>query len=349
MLGISVYLPGSDPSLSLPFQTIFTSLHIPEDHPDMYRKELDKLGRLAQKYQVELMADISPTSLTHLGFTLDEAHRVKGWGVTGLRIDYGVEPEVIASLSRRMKIAVNASTVTQEELTTLAKNRANFTSMEAWHNYYPRPETALGWEEFTAKNQLLKEAGFKVAAFIPGDGKRRGPVCQGLPTLEAHRNYSSFAAFMELNQDPYVDHIVIGDPSVNEGSKKQFAAYYNGVILLRAKCFTENVSIQQLLQKKQTNRLDAARDVIRSAESRQPDFGHTFPIRAEHTMERTIGAITIDNENYGRYQGEVQITKRTLPADDKVNVIGRVIPEDRPLLPYIKGGMMFQVEWVRCQ
>lgn len=48
--------------------------------------------------------------------------------------------------------------------------------------------------------------------------------------------------------------------------------------------------------------------------------------------------ITMDNDLYGRYRGEVQITLNDLPADERVNVIGKVIPEDILLLSFIKPG-----------
>lgn len=65
-----------------------------------------------------------------------------------------------------------------------------------------------------------------------------------------------------------------------------------------------------------------------------------------HTTARPIGTVTIDNNRYGRYQGEVQITKTDLPADEKVNVIGHVVGDDLALLPYIEGGQKWMFKWV---
>jgi hypothetical protein len=42
--------------------------------------------------------------------------------------------------------------------------------------------------------------------------------------------------------------------------------------------------------------------------------------------------ITMDNDGYGRYRGEIQICRRDLEADERVNVIGHVSSEDLPLL-----------------
>ena len=53
---------------------------------------------------------------------------------------------------------------------------------------------------------------------------------------------------------------------------------------------------------------------------------------------RPRGSITIDNEKYLRYMGEMQILKVSLLSDERVNVVARISPEDLFLLDYIRGG-----------
>jgi len=354
MIGFSVYLANVDQNTEkdikkmkdLGFKGIFTSLHIPEEEPSKYKERLKLLGKIASKFQLELMADISPKSLSYLGLDWGNANRLMEWGVSGLRVDYGVTEEMVAFLSRKMKIALNASTIRENQVKLLQKYGANFKNMEAWHNYYPRPETGLAMSNFNEINAWLKKEGFTVMAFVPGDGTRRGPLFQGLPTLEKHRKMSSFAAFLELYENKWVDKIYIGDPSVDQWSGEQFRMFLKeDVILLHAKRFVNRPDINKYFESIQSNRPDEARDVIRSAESRLMALPGDSKIEPFHTVERPIGSITIDNERYGRYQGEIQITKRDLPKDEKVNVIGRVINRDLPLLPYIKGGQKFAVQW----
>lgn len=43
-------------------------------------------------------------------------------------------------------------------------------------------------------------------------------------------------------------------------------------------------------------------------------------------LPRDRGVITMDNREYGRYSGEIQLIRASLPADPRVNVIGR-LPE----------------------
>ena len=350
MRGISVYL-GDDSFLNLEpyiekvsklgFSSIFTSLHIPEDDPLLYKERLRQLGNWARKYDMELMADIAPPSLAHLGFDWSHAEGLLEWGVTGVRIDYGVADEIIVALSHKMKIALNASTLTKEGLAKLAGAGLQREAVEMWHNFYPRPETGLDSVEFVKTNLWLKSEGLTVMAFIPGDGILRGPLHKGLPTLEEHRDMAPFEAYMHLREEGAVDKILVGDISLSDDSLEQFRLFLQGGIRLRAKAFVEMGSMAV-----QTNRWDAARDCIRSMESRQYGLIGTHLLEPTNTITRNKGSITVDNERYGRYRGELQITKRDLPADEKVNVVGRVINEDLGLLPYIKGGMKFQIEWI---
>src|SRR5699024_472844 len=183
------------------FTSIFTSLHIPEDDPAYYSERLRQLGTWAREKEVSIYADVSGNALEKMGFSFRQAEELKELGLTGLRMDYGVELTQIAELSNQMKVALNASTLTPKELSELKKAGASFENLIAWHNYYPRPETGLSKDTFIRTNKWLKEEGFTVAAFVPGDGERRGPLYQELPTLEKHRNVHPLAGAIELQRD----------------------------------------------------------------------------------------------------------------------------------------------------
>src|SRR5699024_6306502 len=107
-------------------------------------------------------------------------------------------------------------------------------SVEAWHNFYPRPETGLGLSQFIEQNKKLKAEGITVMAFIPGDESLRGPLFMKLPTLEKHRHESPFSAFLEMRHDAFVDKILIGDHSIRSESLAQFKDYKQAIITLRA-------------------------------------------------------------------------------------------------------------------
>ncbi|MGC5772635.1 DUF871 domain-containing protein [Paenibacillus pabuli] len=313
------------------FKSIFTSLQIPEEDPRELLEPLTRIGEFALRHDMLFMVDVSPRTFNH--FSLQQ---LKASGVTGLRIDNGMEIDEIAELSHEWRVALNASTIDQAFLDGLREQQANFASLEAWHNYYPRPETGLDLTVFQSQNRWLQSQGLTVAAFIPGDGDLRGPLHEGLPSLEKHRHMSPFAGYLELVQECFVDNVLIGDLSVSPWTMQQFLAWNEGTVLLGV----EKQRPSHVWEGAHHNRPDIARDVIRSEEARHHFRGSILP---EHTVERPIGALTIDNDKYLRYCGEFQIVLRPLPADERVNVIGYVAPRDIPLLSFLqKKGHPFQ-------
>ena len=66
-------------------------------------------------------------------------------------------------------------------------------------------------------------------------------------------------------------------------------------------------------------------------------------MQPENCAARPRGSVTIDNIGYGRYSGEVQLTCKDFPADEKVNVIGSVAPGYELLIDYIHRGTKFRM------
>lgn len=128
------------------FTRVFTSLHIPEDDPQAVIHTLRQLGKIIQQLQMDLMADISSDGLRRLAIDLNQpgaCDKLKDIGVTGIRMDYGIDNQTIAAVSSHMQVGLNASTLTDQDVSELTSYQADFTNMELWHNYYPRPETGL--------------------------------------------------------------------------------------------------------------------------------------------------------------------------------------------------------------
>jgi hypothetical protein len=134
--------------------------------------------------------------------------------------------------------------------------------------------------------------------------------------------------------------VLIGDISGSIESVQEIASANNGIIPVRYQSFINDSDTVQLIERVHTNRLDPARDVIRSVESREEN---KVVLQAMNTISRKRGSITIDNELYGRYAGEMQIVINDLPQDERVNVVGMVIEEDVSLLSYISAGKNFQI------
>jgi uncharacterized protein len=323
---------------------LFTSLHIPEDDLTFYRKRLQEIGQLARKYEVGIVADATPASLSKIGVNGDNLDLLFDGGIIGLRLDDGFSMKEAAMFSHRMKVVFNASTMTEEECDELAFYDVNWNQIEAWHNFYPRPETGLSKESVIQKNKILRRKGIRtIAAFIPGNKEKRGPLHQGLPTLEAHRYMDPLCAYAELVRDCGVDKVFVGDSGMTDDVLARMKEFRDGVVLLRYRPLVQQHELLSMVETVQTNRRDAARDVIRSLESRLSFSWPEHLLAPACTIERQKGSVTIDNIKYGRYAGELQITLTDLPADEKVNVIGRIFEDDLPLLAYVKGGQQFRL------
>ncbi|MBC1500807.1 DUF871 domain-containing protein [Listeria weihenstephanensis] len=349
MFGISIYLSENNDfettierASEKGFSLIFSSLHIPEEDPAHYSHLLTRLGNAAKAHKMQLILDISAESLAHLDLTIDQADQISKLGVTGLRVDYGLNIAEIAKLATKIKVYLNASTINKTFLDALLQAGVDISQVEAFHNYYPKPHTGLDIPFFKQTNDFLHQYGLKIAAFVPGNGEKRQPLYAGLPTLEKHRDIHPFAAALEL-KTLGIDHIYIGDPSLQPSTTDQFQAFQQNSTLL-LDCQLDNdldPQIQQHLLSPDNNRMDPARDLIRLEKSR-PALAH-LNIPAIPSRACPTGSIMIDNALFGRYQGEITIALRDLPAESKSNIIGQLDPAAIQILPFIQPGQIIQL------
>ena len=67
--------------------------------------------------------------------------------------------------------------------------------------------------------------------------------------------------------------------------------------------------------------------------------GYKEKVSPENCAKRREGSICISNERYLRYEGELEIVRRDLPEDERVNVVGRIVPDDLKYIPFIQKEM----------
>ncbi|WP_045518469.1 MupG family TIM beta-alpha barrel fold protein [Neobacillus niacini] len=327
MIGISFYLndPLAEERIELAgkmgVKRAFTSLHIPEESGDLANRAMTLLQK-AKECGIEVYADVSLKTPDHLG--LDSLFALKSLGVSGLRLDDFFENELILNLAKEFKLALNASILFEDDVRELLDGGLKASQLLAWHNFYPRVETGLSDWFFHSQNELYKKYGIPVSAYIPGDGEKRGPLFEGLPTLEEHRETNPFVSALELFHTG-VEDVYIGDPEVSENLLKRLIDFD------REHCI--EVRIEGFQEGEFKLRPDFSRDVLRFMDTRS-----VGPVVPENTPDRLFGSITMDNDRYGRYRGEVQITLCDLPADERVNVVGRVVEDDLLLLTLLKPG-----------
>lgn len=353
--GISVY-PGldntQDENITLlktaaakGCRRLFTSFHLPETDITAFKSEISNIVSLAYELNYEIISDVSPQTRELLGISDLSPASFKNLGINTLRLDDGWNVLDIAKFSQNqegVKIQLNASTVTRQFLDDLVTAGADFSNIDALHNFYPRPETGLSEESFQEKNTLLHEYGIKVGAFIPSLNRRRSPLKAGLPTLECHRDLCVSLAARHLAAIG-LDSIILSDSLPAEAEISALTTVIPACITLHAKMLTSDKKLQLFLQGTTfTSRIDEARDVIRSQESRSLLKAQAITVKPGNTTSRCYGTVTIDNCTYARYMGELQVAKCDLPADERVNVVAKIDSSDLFLTKYITPGKHFR-------
>ena len=328
--GYSVYLTAFDRQRALleraagAGEMVFLSLHISEEFSPDYRRQAERVCLWLDEAGFRTIADVSTKTVEQFGEPdlIRLAKRLRLWA---LRIDYGLTEEETAALAREMPLVVNASTTAPQAARRIA---AAGDLVMAMHNFYPRPETGLDGAYLLETTRSLQEAGLRVLAFIPGDRDLRGPVHEGLPTLEAHRGKLPSAGFADLVLRYGMDGVFVGDPGLSETERGRIRRFCGeGVLSVPARLRPD---WEALYGRVFTCRVDSPANLVRFAESREyACYGGPTP--AADCGPRPRGAITLDNDRYGRYAGELQLCRAGFPADRRVNVVGQV-PEEALLL-----------------
>lgn len=327
---------------SLGFTRIFTSLHIPEANYEVLKMEVKEFFELAKDYDMDIISDISPNTFKFLDLDDMDLKGLRDMGVKTIRIDFGYDENDIANMTKNeygIKIQLNASTVTEEFFQRLDKYNPNYENVDALHNFYPRVGTGISEECMIRKNELLNKKGIKACAFVQSNNRKRSPLKDGLPTLEDHRNREAREAANHLFALGNTS-VFIGDslPSIDE--LKDLSALKTNVIELNIHVNTNDEVTLRLLNQVYSARTDEARDAIRASESRLILNGDI--IEPFNTVDKKYGDITIDNKDYKRYMGELQILKCNQNKDLRTNVVGFVLQKDLFLLKYIRGRKQFQ-------
>lgn len=338
--GFSVYLSSFDRQREMlerssgTGSSVFLSLHISEEFGPGYCEKALEVCRFLSDRGYRTIADVSRKTMDAFG-EADLAELASRLGVWGLRVDYGLDDDEICALARRLPVVLNASTTTAESAARIA---AAGSTVMAMHNFYPRPETGLDDAFFRATTQALRAAGLKVLTFIPGDEVLRGPLSLGLPTLERHRGLPPSACLADFATHFEVDGVFVGDVSVTAREQERMRAFsQEGIIRLPAVLYGR---YQKLYGRVFTCRADSPAWLVRFAESREySTMGE--PVPPANCVERVRGAITLDNADYGRYSGEIQLIRSSLPADPRVNVIGAVFEAYHLLADCICNGTKF--------
>lgn len=326
------------------FTSVFTSLHLPEIDISSQVLFLYDLSKLVKKYDMELIADIGGKSIKEIIKKDDLLNKLKDVDV--FRLDYGYDHEDIKYLHDTLNnhgFMINASIYNFEE----SKREVEFlrslnTEVIACHNFYPRVESGID-EDFALKQKLIFDSlNVPIYYWIPSHINPRGPIYDGLPTLEIHRYLSIKPITQDLVNRFNADGVMTSDNFYSEEELKTISDNCSPLENpIEIKVNTINDKYDDIIFKTHEFRYDSSSSFLRSKSSRtMAEFASI--IEPENCIERKAGVITIDNKKNERYSGELQVVLVNHKDDEKVNVVGYINDEDLYKLKFFINGYKYK-------
>ena len=321
MLGFSLYLNQNKEEIIKKLEEfknydfLFTSMHYPlkDENMDKLLWLLDRLKNSKTKVCVDLNGEV-----------LKKFPKLLDLNII-IRLDFGFNNELIAKLSKKNKLAINASTIDYNNLMDLKEKNSNFSNISAWHNYYPLSYSGLGSDEFIKKNQMLKAFGIDIFAFFQGDNDFRGPMFESLPTLEEDRWENSYYSYLKLKRKYKIKNLLLSE-GISQKNKKYIEDYEKNK-LINLDVFLED-DYKDL--KNFEVREDISDFLIRNKRSYKL-------IEKIDNREIKKGDLVILNKNAKRYSGELEIIRKDIGKDKMRNIIGYIDKSQLGILDLIKG------------
>ena len=323
------------------FTEIFTSIHLPEY---TFEEQLDAFALIAneaKKYELEVTVDIGGPYIRRVLEDELLKKRLEQVSFDFIRLDYGFDlsdAEKLYQLFGIKGFVLNASIYTKEEIRNLVsafRMTDENIELRACHNYYVLTGTGLDGA-FAMKQQMYFESyGIPVYYCFSGTDNMRGPLHEGLVTVESHRNRSTSDVLTELMDIFEPAGIMISDEWASDEDYDEINTVLTMFETKKEEPILIRVRIEPSCQEKEKHillgkhvfRSDSPSKLLRSVSSRQ--MAETADeINPNNSIERPRGTITVVNSNGLRYSGELQICMECMEADKKSNVIAHVIRED---------------------
>ncbi|MDO7976502.1 MupG family TIM beta-alpha barrel fold protein [Oceanotoga teriensis] len=342
MLGISVFA-GLGISLEenyeymskakeLGINKIFTSFHIPESSMD-FDYEMNEILNYSKELDMSIIADISKSYFDNIDFNK--------YNIESLRLDFGFSNKDIAKLTKELfcGITLNASTLEKSDIEEILSFGGDLSKINACHNYYPRPETGISESLFNERNSLFKYYNIELTAFIPSFYRPRGPIFEGLPTLEMHRHMDPVVAYQHLISCG-VDNVFFGDSQASFEELCRISDIKKNIFRIPIKIFDVCDEELRILNMVHRNRKDPGEFVVRSSKAIN---NLKSSIRPNNCIDRFKYGVCIDNHGYLRYEGNLHVLKKDFESDSRVNLVADAT-EAAILIETIKPGDFFEFE-----
>lgn len=354
-LGISIYsghtshkdnLAYIELAAKYGFKRIFTCLISLEGRAiEETVKEFKEMTDLANKYGLEVIADIDQSVFKRYGATIHDLSFFNSLGLHGIRLDLGfsgIEESIMSFNPYNIKIELNMSNGTRY-IENILSYKPNINNILGCHNFYPRLYTGLSLDHFLKCSKQFKDLGIRTAAFVNSQTAKFGqwPVQEGICTLEMHRNMPIEVQAKHIWATGLIDDVVVANAFASEEELKKLGSLNKDMLQFSVELVPEVQDIERkiVLEEPHFNRGDVSEYVIRSTQSRVKYKGHDFP--AYNTPDIKRGDILIDSSLYTRYAGELQIALKDMKNTGKTNVVGKISEDELFLLDYIEPWMKF--------
>lgn len=358
-LGISIYPEKStfaEDSLYISkaakfgFTRLFISLLELSGDQEAILTDFKETIAYARKAGFQVIADVSPTIFKQLSISYDDLTFFAELGADGIRLDLGfsgVEEAAMTHNPHNLLIEINMSHGT-EYLENIISRRPRSGFLIGSHNFYPHAYTGLERSFFENCCRKFRKQNIPTAAFINAPSATLGPwpMMEGVCTLEDHRKLSIETQAAHLLFSDLIDCVIIGNAYASDAelaAVSRIAQMRSLPIRVELKADLSSVEKNIIFDNQHIYRGERSAYVFRTkSDGRKKYADSTIP--PHHTLPISEGDILIDNDLYLQYKGEVQIAKLPRPKDEKVNVVGRIHPDDHLLLETLLPWSTFHFE-----
>ena len=204
----------------------------------------------------------------------------------------------------------------------------------------------MDYEYFIRCSEKYKKLGLRTAAFVNSQKADHGPheYVDGLCTLEMHRDMPIKVQAKHLIATGLIDDIIIANAYASEEELRELSELRMDQIELDVE-FSKGTTLLEkeiLIDNQHFNRGDINSYSIRSTYVKLKYGNDDIP--ENNSFEHIeFGDVTLGNNSFGQYRGEVNIVKQKMPNKrHEKNVVAKVIKDNQFLIRYIKPWTKFR-------
>lgn len=270
-------------------------------------------------------------------------------GVDVIRLDMGMgefEETFFIKNKYKLKVELNMSMEIDHISNVLALGAPKENIMGC-HNYYPHNYTGLALDYFNRCTAIWTKHHLNTAAFITTQTQERlgpWPICDGLPTLEMHRNLPVTTQLKHYVGMGTIDDVLFGDAFASVDELEALSKVNKDTLSFEVD-WVDGLSetIKNILKNPYSRRPDTNDYLIRTLEGRL--FLRKEDIQPFNTVDIKRGDVLLENNNYGQYKGEVQIALKDMKNSGRTNVVGHIKDYEVFLIDYVRPGQAFSFDF----